>query len=216
MRRFWSYVIMTSIFVLILLMRECQHQRDTDNLLIDISNYKDTAYFYEAENGKVVAYNEALVLQNETQAKAILDKDEDFRILLEGIKNLDAAGSVTTIFQVKHDTLRLTDTIPCDFDPIAVERLSPEYNFHGTITRTDFIIDSLQIPNVMKFVVGEQKTGLFKRERRIEVINSNPLIQTTGVTAYTIEDKPKWGRTIVIAIGGAIVGILTERLLVKH
>ena len=197
-------------------MQRCQHQRDTDNLLIDISDYKDTAYTYEAENGKLVAYNDALELQNETQAKALLSKDEDFKLLLDGIKDLDAAGSVTTITNIYNDTVKLHDTIPCDFEPIPMDKHTKGYDFYATITPSDLIIDSLFIPNEMKFVVGEQKIGLFKKERRIEVINSNPLIQTTGVTAYTIEDKPQGLKYVLVAIGGAVVGIITERLLIKH
>lgn len=215
-KRLLSYFILTAIFVVLLLMQRCQHQRETDNLLIDVSNYKDTAYFYEAENGKLVAFNDVLELQNQTQAEALLSKDEDFKTLLEGIKSLDAAGSVTTIYKIKHDTIKLHDTIPCDFDPIAMDKHTDSYDFFATITPSDLIIDSLYIPNVMKFVVGEQKTGFLKKERRIEVINSNPLVQTTGVTAYTIEDKPNKLKYILIAISGAIVGIITERLIVKH
>lgn len=211
-----NYGILITLFVIAFLFRECQHQKQVDNLIVSVADYKDTAYYYKAENGKVVAYNDALELQNEDQIKAILKKDEDFRLLLEGFKNINATGGVTTIFRVEHDTIKLTDTIPCDFEPILVERLTTEYNFNGTITPTNFIIDSLTIPNEMKFVVGEKKIGLFKKEKRIEVVNSNPLIQTTGITAYVVEEKKNGLKFVLISIGGAIVGIITERLIVKH
>jgi hypothetical protein len=215
-KRLLSYVILTGIFVLILLMQRCQHQKEVDGLVTNISEYKDTALFYKAENGELVAYNKSLVLQNETQAKALLSKDEDFRILLEGLKELDAAGSVTTIIKVKHDTIELHDTIPCDFDPIPMNKNTDGYDFYGHITPSDLIIDSLHVPNTMKFVVGEQKTGWFKKEKRIEVINTNPLVETTGITAYTIEEDRKGLKYTLIAIGGAIIGIITERLVIKH
>jgi hypothetical protein len=205
----FGYAAIIAISIVVILMRECQHQRDTDGLLIDISNYKDTAYSYQLENGKLAFYNDALELENEKQIKALLSKDEDFKLLLEGFKNIDATGSITNVFNVKHDTVKLYDTIPCDFEPIKVERISNEYTFHGTIMRTNFVIDSLTVPNEIKFVVGEKKTGLFKKESTIEVVNSNPLIQTTGLTAYVIEEKNKWGKRILFFASGVLVGVVT-------
>ncbi len=210
-----GYASMASIFILILLMRECQHQRDTNGLLVDISNYKDTAYSYKLENGKLAYYNDALELENEKQIKALLSKDEDFKLLLDGFKSIDATGSVTTLFEVKHDTLRLSDTIPCDFNPIKVEKISPEYSFNGTIMSSYFIIDSLSIPNEIKFVVGEKKTGLFKKESTIEVVNSNPLIKTTGLTAYVIEEKPEWGKKVAIFASGVLIGVVTYAVVTQ-
>lgn len=216
-KRLSGYLVITVLAIIIILMRECQHQRDTNGLITDISAYKDTAYYYELENGKVVAYNQTLELENAKQIKAILQKDEDFRLLLEGFKNLDAVGGVTTITRIIHDTINFTkfDTIPCDFEPIKVEKISAEYTFNGTITNTSFIIDSLLIPNEMKFVVGEKRTGLFKRESRIEVVNSNPLIQTVGVTAYTVEEKAKWGQKLLIFMSGVLVGVITYGAVTK-
>lgn len=205
----FGYAFLIAISIVIILMRECQHQRDTDGLLIDISNYKDTAYSYELENGKLAFYNDALELENEKQIKALLSRDEDFKLLLEGFKDIDATGSITNVFNVKNDTVKLYDTIPCDFEPIKVERISSEYTFNGTIMRTNFIIDSLKVPNEIKFVVGEKKTGLFKKESTIEVVNSNPLITTTGITAYVIEEKNKWGKRILIFASGVLVGVVS-------
>lgn len=216
-REFRNYGILIVLAVIAFLFRECQHQKQVDNLVTDISDYKDTAYHYKGENGKLIAYNEVLELQNEDQAKALLKKDEDFKMLLDGFKHINATGSVTNIFQVKSDTIKLTDTIPCDFNPIPVAKEQDSiYSIYATITRTDLIIDSLKIQNTMKFVVGEKKVGLFKKEKRIEVVNTNPNITTTGTTAYTITEKNNKLLITISAIGGAIVGILVERLVVKH
>ncbi len=208
-RNVLSFLGITALYITILLFRECQHQKEVDGLIDEVSNYKDTAYFYKLENGKTVAYNQALELENQNQIKAILRKDEDFRLLLEGIKDIDGAGEVRTVFKVKHDTIKMSDTIPCDFEPIKVEKQSPEYSFFGTIKSSDFVIDSLSIPNEMKFVIGEKKTGLFKKESRIEVVNTNPLIETVGIKAYVIEEKAKWGQKVVIFLSGAVVGTVT-------
>jgi hypothetical protein len=215
-RELRNYGILIVLAVIALLFRECQHQKQVDDLVVSIADYKDTAYYYKGENGKIVAYNEALELQNEEQVKALLKKDEDFKMLLDGFKSINATGGVTTIFEVKHDTIELHDTIPCDFEPIAVTKTDSTYDFFGTIMPSDFIIDSLKVPNEMKFVVGEKKVGLFKKETRIEVVNTNPLITTTGITAYTVQEPKKGFLITLSAIGGAIVGILVERLVVPH
>ena len=216
-REFRNYGILIVLAVVAFMLRECQHQKQVDNLVTDISDYKDTAYHYKGENGKLVAYNEVLELQNEDQAKALLKKDEDFKMLLDGFKSINATGSVTNIFEVKNDTIKLTDTIPCDFEPIAVEKEQDSiYNLYATITPTDLIVDSLQILNTMKFVVGEKKVGWFKKEKRIEVVNTNPNITTTGTTAYTITEKRNGLLITLSAIGGAIVGIIVERLVIPH
>lgn len=216
-REFRNYGILIVISVIALIFRECQHQKQVDNLVTDISDYKDTAYHYKGENGKLIAYNQALELQNEDQVKALLKKDEDFRVLLDGFKNINATGSVTNIFQVKSDTIKLTDTIPCDFNPISVSKERDSiYSIYATITPSELIIDSLKIQNTMKFVVGEKKTGLFKKEKRIEVLNTNPNIKTTGTTAYTVSEKNNKLVITISAISGAILGIIVERLAVKH
>lgn len=181
--------------IIIFFFRECSNQNDKNNLVNDISTYKDTAQFYSLKvNGIAVdvAYNKSLQLENKNQLESIIKKNDTLAKLISKFKAVSSTTIINNITNISGDTIKLADSIPCDFKPFQVRRDSIYYHFLGTISPKYFSIDSLTIPNKQSIVIGKKKLGFLKgTEERAEIINSNPLIKTTNIESYVINKKKK-------------------------
>lgn len=216
LEKFLSLAIL--VVTLIFALREGCNRKQTNDLIIDIKSYKDSAQHYQVTiNGltKDVAYNKSLVLENESQLKAVTHKNSELAVLVDKYKSVSSASVIKTITKIVNDTIRLRDSIPCDFKEIKVKRDSANYFFAGTISPRFFSIDSLSIPNKQNVVVGKKKLGFLKgTEYRIEILNTNPIIKTTNIENYVIKEKKKWWQTQVTAFGLGVIGgiVLTTQL----
>lgn len=176
--------------------RECANQNDKDNLVKDLSNYKDSAQYYNLKvNGMEVevAYNKSLVVQTNDQVKAILSSVNDtISKLVKKFKEIKTGTIVNNYTTINNDTIKLKDSIPCNFKPFKVKRDSIHYKFVGTIAKNFFSIDSLIIPNKQTIIVGRKKLGFLKGyEERAEIVNSNPLVKVTNIESYVLNKKKK-------------------------
>ena len=186
------YLIITVLFVIILLMRECQNSRDKVRLIKNVSSYSDSSKHYKNKLGEQVNYNQTLDFESKQQLKAYFAKNDS---LTKALKNFKTIVSVVTEkeYVYIHDTvgIKYETKIPCVFKPFDVIKDTTYYRFRGTIFQDKFKIDSLLIPNIQTIVVGTKKTGFFKSEQRVEVTNTNPFLKTTNLGAYTIKQSVK-------------------------
>lgn len=198
----------------------CRSQKEIDELINNISNYKDTAQFYKLKvngNSVDVAFNQSLALENKKQLEAVLAKNDTLLKLISKFKKIASTTIINQYTTINGDTIRLKDSIPCNFKPFQVRRDSAYYHFLGTIAPNYFSIDSLTIPNKQSIVIGEKKLGFLRgTEKRVEIVNSNPLIRTDKIQNYVIQGKKKWYQTTAFKFGmGAIAGGLGFRQLTK-
>lgn len=194
------YIIII-VLVTVLLLREGCYQSSRNDLLQNITEYKTEAKHYKLKNGTEVAQNKALMLENQTQIKALLNKNDTLSQLITKYKNLQNVTIINNSTEIKNDSIAYdTIKIPCDFKPFQVVRDSSHYMFVGTIAQTYFKIDSLRIPDKQSIIFGERKMGfLKKRQWTVEVVHSNPLVKTTNIGEYAVKQKRK---KFVIALGG--------------
>jgi hypothetical protein len=210
------YIAGILLLLAIFIFREGCHQSKEGRLVQDIQLYKDTAMHYKGPNDAMVDFNKTLVVNTQKELEAIISKNDTLLKLLEKFKDIKSTTIIREHFSIDHDTIRLTNQIPCDFSPIHVTRDSSNYYFTGTITRNTFSIDSLSIPNKQSIVVGTKKIGIFKHEKRVEIINSNPLLHTDKIQSYVINDKPKWFQQKWFAFTlGAVVGAVAAKELLS-
>lgn len=184
------------ILLIIFSIRECSNRRDKDNLVNDLSNYKDSAQYYNLKVDGMeveVAYNKSLVLETNKQVKSVLSSVNDtIAKLVKKFKDIRSGTIINNYTTINNDTIKLTDSIPCDFKAFKVRRDSLHYKFIGTIARTYFTIDSLIIPNKQYIIIGRKKLGFLKGyEERAEIINSNPLVKVTNIESYVINKRKK-------------------------
>ena len=198
--------------ILFFFFQESKRKSEVNNLVKSISSYNDSVSNYRLKNGKLVAFNKTLELENKTQLKAYLNKDDDFKLLLKKYKQVTGGITIVDTFRIQGDTIKLTDTIPCHFNPIKFERILPYYSLNGTITETQFVLDTLIVPNTIKIVLGQKRVGLFSKETRVEVVNSNPYVTTTNLSAVTVKEKKKWYGTQIFSLG---IGVIASFFLIK-
>ena len=76
------------------------------------------------------------------------------------------------------------------------------YSIEGTSNEKGISLNEIKIPNTLSFAIGDKKTGFFKSEYRIEAVNSNPYITTTGIDAYTLQvPKKRFGVAVFAGYG---------------
>jgi hypothetical protein len=206
-RYIYLIVGIVTLGVCLFLFRDCQHQKVVDNLVKNVATYSDSAKHYKSKYG-IVAFNQTLQFQNDKQLKAYLSQNDTLKKLLKSFKKVSAVVTGKEIVYI-HDTVSIPFEvkIPCDFKPFQVKRDCTHYHFKGTIFPDKFNIDEISIPNKQTVVLGEKKTGLFKKEYRVEITNSNPFIITSNVGGYTVNPKKEWyQRPVVTFLIGAAVG----------
>lgn len=191
-----------AILVALLLLREGCNQSSTNDLVKNITQYKTEAKHYKGLNGADVAQNNALMLENSEQIKALLNKNDTLSELMKKYKHLQNVTIINNTTQIRDDSISFdTLRIPCDFEPFQVKRDSSHYKFYGTIAKDYFRIDSLNIPDEQSIVFGKRKMGFLKRAEYVtEVVHSNPLIKTTNIGSYSVKEKRK---KLVISVGGS-------------
>lgn len=150
----------------------------------------DSIRYYKNAHGQEVAAKKAL--QGDKTTLEILlsnqiDSTQQLRKLVDSFRDIDAGGNIVTVTKI--------DTVFVPFLEEKIFQLSSEkYSIAGEVQDDGVLINSLVIPNTMSFAIGRKKTGWFSSEYRVEVVNSNPLIQTTGIDAYSISvPQKRWG-----------------------
>jgi hypothetical protein len=191
----YAYVICSIVVIAICLFffRECQHRKDVDELVKNISTYSDSAKHYKSKYGEV-SYNKTLQFDNQKQLESYIASNDTLKQLLKKYKNTNSV----TIIKDKvfiHDTIPIPfeTKIPCNFNAFKIRshKDSLNYKFVGTLFPNKFLIDTILLNNKQTVVDGYKKIGLFKKEHRIEILNSNPYIVVSNIGGYVVKDKPK-------------------------
>lgn len=202
-----NYFFVILVIAIIFSIRECAHQKNTNELIENISTYSDSAKYYKGKHGEEIAYNKTLHVQNETQLKAFISTNEQIR---EEIKKFKSIKEVTIIKEHTeiHDTIKVPENaIPCDFKPFTLRKENKNYKFKGILSPTDFVIDSLYIPNEVAIIIGKRKIKFLKYEEQVTVNNSNPYIKTTNISNVSIQHEKKWWDYPLVKFGsGVLVG----------
>ena len=140
----------------------------------------------------------------------VLDKDKKIQEQLKEInklKSLDVKVIVDTKTIYDTMTIALHDTtIVTKTDTIRYQK----FNFNdewlileGRVDNSKLFLDTLQVNNKYKIEIGEEKVGLFKKEKKVYVINENPHTSTNDLQAFVLNDKKKWYQKDVWKIVGA-------------
>jgi hypothetical protein len=140
----------------------------------------------------------------------VLEKDKKIQEQLKEIKKLksldvkvilDTKTVYDTMTIALHDTTIITKT-----DTIKYQK----FNFNddwlilnGKVSDSKLIFDSLQVNNKYKIEIGDERVGLFKKEKKVYVINENPHTSTNDLQSFVLSDKKKWYQKDVWKIAGA-------------
>ncbi len=207
------------VALLIILTRSCERQQQQKGWQDqnDMAR-KDSITYRENDRGEQVA--ETASYQGESkQLKALIEENEQLHEAIQKFKSIETAVQVVTETKIVHDTIALFSTpissdewpstplpsTPLPSTPLReqerrFEKQTDNYSIAGSVDSNTLVIDELIIPNEQSIVVGEKKLGPFKREYRVEVTNSNELIQVVGLESYDFDIHNK--RWAVSVVGG--------------
>jgi len=204
--------IIAAVF-LILFLHQCSRTSNIKNNSENATEFlNDTISYYKNKLGQEVAEKTALK-GDKKQLQILLSNQIDstgqLKKLIKEFKNTQAAGNITTITKI--DTIRILYDSIIDFEFTRKWLKNDKfYSLAGVSNQFGISIDSIVIPNTLSFAIGEKKTGFFKTETKVNAINSNPYVKTTGIDTYTYSERKKrlgLGISAGYGIGGIYAGI---------
>lgn len=223
MFEFWgkySNIILAAIIIIVVLfyIDGCSKNNAKDDRISELLAYEHKAQQYEAEDGTIVNYNKNLEV-------AVSDLIATQDTLLDYIANLnlkikDVHSSTIITERLRIDTLEvpvyLTD---CEFDTTLQIVEDSNYLFDITMKNTGLTFNTIEFPNRQGVTISERRIDgkWWKRKESILAItNSNPYMQTDGITSYTFKQEggvfSKWW---VQLTGGVILGSVGTYLIMK-
>lgn len=195
----------TCVVLAFLLFRQCSETKQANREAQSVQNFlNDTIEYYKDETGALVAQKS--VLRGDEQTLEILlskkiDSLGQLKRLVEKFKGVESAGNIVQVVRI--DTVKIPYEVEVPFEfSRNWSKHDKSYFVKGTSTNTGITIDSLSIPNTLSFAIGGKSTGFWKSEYRIEAVNSNPFIKTTGLDAYSFSQRKKrFGLSIYAGVG---------------
>lgn len=183
------FLYVAIVVLAFLLFRQCdrtQELKQDHDVVVGFIN--DTVEFYKNELGQEIAQKE--VLQGSKANLEILlsekiDSLGQLKRLVKNFRNVNVAGNVTTITVVDSIPVPYEVPVPVDFSR-DFEKVTEHYSLSGISTNHGLTINNLALPNTLSFAIGDRKTGLFRSQYRIETVNSNPYVTTTGLDSYVL------------------------------
>jgi len=202
-------VIITLLVVLSLFQfKSCNQNNELAIMENNLLDYQDSIKTFRAKNGDLVEYNKAVYLSYNNSSAEVnqLKKELD-------LKKVDVLVKYKSIF--KYDTINhvFREKLPCDSFNEVVNIDSAHFKLNLSLSNKALTINSIEIPNEQRFVIGEKKNGLFKpNEFSVLVTNSNPNIKGESLKAYTFKPSPKWYNSIgfkgAVFVAGVIGGLI--------
>jgi hypothetical protein len=173
---------------------QCQRANNAEKQTHSVANFlTDSIRYYKNKHGQEIALKS--VLQGDKNNLEILlskqiDSTQQLKGLVEKYKKVLSAGNITTVTVI--DTIEIPFEKPVEFEFTRDFNAKTDfYSINGISSNTGVKINQIEIPNTLSFVIGEKKIGLFKSDLRIEAVNSNPYIKTTGLDSYIYTQKQK-------------------------
>jgi hypothetical protein len=207
MKEHKTYIGVIILLVLALLFQSWRSQVREDNFVQKVITYSDLAQHYALKSGAQVATNTALSVSSQKQMNAFAASINDtIAKIAKRFKTVQNITYATNQFYTGGDTIKLKDSIPCNFAAKKVRHSDSTYTATGTISPTYFSIDSVYVPNKIGLVSGRKKIGFMKHDYGVDITNSNPKMYTSNITSYQFVPEKKWyERTIVhIFVGAAL------------
>ena len=166
-----------------------------------INNFKSQIQKFNLDN---LAFEEELNEKGQkivTQEQIILSQKDAIKQGLLEINRLKKVKSqVNVVTQTIVDTFVVshTDTIVQYFEggaflklPQSYTYLTDDISFGAEVTEKGLKVNNISIENSASITIGYKGNGLFRKKTPVvELVNSNPYVQTNSVSNVVIEEKP--------------------------
>lgn len=197
-------IIVVLLFVILRQCNSATQQRQSQESATEFLN--DTISYYQNEIGQQVAEKKAI--QGDKQALEVLlskqiDSTGQLKRLVKKYRNISAAGNITQ--ETKIDTVEIPYEIKVPYEFTRdFTKVTEYYSITGTSNQNGVSLSEIKIPNTLSFAIGKKKTGWFSSKYRIEAVNSNPYVQTTGLDSYTFKvPNKRLGLSLYVGYGAS-------------
>lgn len=196
MRTAIPYII--AVIFLFLFIRQCEHTREAESRSDTTINYlTDSISYYKNKYGQEVAVRAAISGEKKELELLLQNTSKQLAELAKRYRKLQAAGEVGQDIRIDTVHIGYEVPVPCEFFRNWTKSVQNQYTISGTSTQDGITINSLEIPNTLSFVVGKEK-GKFT----FSAVNSNPLIKTTSLDAYTLDiPRKRFGFSVFAGYG---------------
>jgi hypothetical protein len=199
-----SIASMSLLCVCLLLgVRSCELVKETSQSTIDLLKLQQDKLELKKtidDKGREIANIQVIVLDKDKKIQEQLKEINKLKSLDTKVI-LDTKTIYDTLTIALHDTTVISKT-----DTVKYKK----FNFNddwlvikGKVENSKLIFDSLQVNNKYKIEIGDEKVGLFKKEKKVYVINENPHTSTSDLQSFVLNDKKKWYQKDVWKIAGA-------------
>tara|TARA_R110001583_G_scaffold72139_5_gene202353 strand:- start:362 stop:973 length:612 start_codon:yes stop_codon:yes gene_type:complete len=192
------------------------------NIIIIILAFVTFGFAYKSNESKKAIFraqqdlnesNQAYEI-NEAQLASLKDENEGLKELIDEYKEVESVTKVITktvidTVRIEYDNSILVSDSGTFVGSVNIDSLF--YSLSCTFTEKNFTLNRIEIPNESSIVIGDRKIrgflGIPKgREYAIDIVNSNPYVQTTNIQTYKIVQEKKWWDTKAFSIGVGFIG----------
>jgi len=207
--KYWLIII--GVIILAVSIDKCSTANKIDDMAINIANYNGVVDSFRTQQNALITSNNSLTLTTQKQMKEIAAKNDTVASMIKKFKQVQNITYVTNNFISSGDSANFDKPIPCDFKPFSFTISTKEFTLEQTISNKGSKIDKLFIPNEIKIVYGQKKTGLFKSEHSVAISNSNAMMTASDIKNYTFKPNKMWyERPVVTSLIGFGAGFLTN------
>jgi len=182
----------------------------------NISLVQDSSQFRAviSEQGKKLVIQEQTLVSQEL-ATQLLKKE--YKKLKE-VKQQAIVRTITEIRDVMVPAVQSLETVEIDSSlflkiPAAFLDSSKKFSLSAEVNELGLKINHLKIPNTTTVSYGLEKRGFFRKSLPVLVVShSNPLIQTSALTNFVVDEKKPFYETRAFNFG---VGFMAGSFLMK-
>lgn len=169
---------------------------------------------------KVAQTNDAAEIKKLSEQLFELDRKQERRIKkVETLVSVRQVARVTdTLIEYERDTVYRAAGTTISPDSVVIPprdfKASNEfYSISGTVQLKGVRINDLTLPNTVSFRIADKKVGLFRTDKVVQVINSNPHFTTTGTSSIVLKDRVNaWNRWIKPVGAAVLASLLTSQI----
>ena len=200
-------MISTALAIMMFFMAKSYREdakRWENNAEVITSEYSE--YVLKTTN-ELVSTKESLELTKK-ELKNVMKSDSTFREIAKHYKKISNTAEIKTEYVYVHDTIKIPVEMTVKNDTsisYANVCLGLDLSFYNGL----LFVNDISIKNTQKVVLGARESNLWRTEQSIDIVNSNPCIQTMGIQSYNVIIEKKWyNNPFIVYPAGVLTGLV--------
>lgn len=193
-------------------------------LVWDGCNQKAQLSAYKKQIGKLSLSNQKFSVKVGKDGKKIIEQEQlilsqkdalrNNLLVIEKMRNVKSQVRIESVLRIDSVIVPYTDTFivkETGYKEFGFGLNAEHYKISGKTKANGIMIDSISFPNESRITIGNKSRGLFRSSQPVvEIVNSNPFIETKSVQNVVIKNEIKWwdrkGTWFAFGLIGGVVG----------